>query len=460
MSSESGKSNTTSLVEKVAMENHKTRNQEGENGLQPGLLVLLGAGASVPHISGVRALTDSLLVWSDFRPPEHNTPPDPFSLTALAPLLPRGASDKRPPFFAHLKEILSEGRGDGGRDLTFEHLIHACDELAHVIQNEPDPKDGSRWMLEPFFQLRDKVTSWGAKHVPSGMISLAEEARYHILKIVANQCTGTTDSNKVYLGIKSLADRYILKIHSLNYDDLIFHTGLDYYTGFEGAAGMFSPRYPWPERVHSLAQLHGSVRWGWNDSGELKAFSSAAEAMLHWKSRAHQQSLMDGQALPTGPMLTGLRKADLILERPYGTYFHVFRHHLLTTRHWLIIGYGFGDPHVNRALQQAWANWTQRGSLARAVVIDYMTSSSRNLKPLDIEPTGWKKLHSLLEPVFFRGNDKFDLLDENLYLRGVRPVPERGLIKLDSNHRLAVQLDGGIESMTTGFNEIAEFFSS
>jgi hypothetical protein len=255
-----------------------------DNGAQdPTLLVVLGAGASYPDIPGVAQLTDSLLAWSAYREPEVPTGrrgenEEMLEASAVEPLASRGASDKRAPFFGRLKEILGSSRDDLGKHLNFEDLIQACDELARALPREVDREDRSRWMLEPFFELKAKHGAWGQPRMPLAMSLLAEEARYFMLETVGKRCETTKGPLGVYEGLKRLADRCLLRIHSLNYDDLVQQSGLDCYTGFDPQTGEFKPSFPWPERQHSLAQLHGSVRWGWGREGEIRAFGSVAEA--------------------------------------------------------------------------------------------------------------------------------------------------------------------------------------
>jgi hypothetical protein len=399
----------------------------GQKQSRPPLLVLLGAGASIPFVSGVRDLTDRLLAWDKYRAPgigdgDLASPSDRWNTTA-APLLTRGPSDTRPPFFKALRGIVASAYSDHGAALTFEHLIHACDELAHVLPDDPDRYDRSRWMLQPFFEVRQKYATWAGPRVPRMMSFVAEEARYFILEHVAQECEALTNPTPVSDGLGKLADRFLLRSHSLNYDDLALAAGVSFYTGFDENTGEFRPEYPWPTDIHTFAQLHGSVRWGLVDS-QILACECIDKARANWESGFNQQVVQDGHALPRVPMITGFRKPDLLLERPFGTYLHVFHEQLLATPRWLIIGYGFGDPHVNRALQQAWVSWGLRDHPTRAVVVDFLTADGRNtVAPGAEDRRGWAKLQALLAPVFRRE------LDPWWHLRNARRFPETGLVR-------------------------------
>ena len=80
---------------------------------------------------------------------------------------------------------------------------------------------------------------------------------------------------------------------------------------------------------------------------------------------------MDRREGSNVPMITGLRKADRILYRPFSDYFHVLRDELFRCPTWLIVGYGFRDPHVNQLLTQARDSWCHRKQCQRILIVDY-----------------------------------------------------------------------------------------
>jgi hypothetical protein len=274
-----------------------------------------------------------------------------------------------------------------------------------------------------------------------------------VLEHIARECEGVPTTTSTARGIRTLADTFLLRLHSLNYDDLPFASRVDLYTGFESGTGAFRPGFPWPEQRHGFAQLHGSVRWALVDS-EIQAFDSVADARANRHSRINHGAAQDGHLQPRGPMITGLRKADGVLERPYGTYLHVFRQQLLETRSWLIVGYGFADPHINHQLRQAWDNWALRGKPARLVVVDHVPSTGRNeVAPGTDHTRAWEKVRALLEPAFLKDFRRF--WDR----RFTHKAPSAGLFHFDTEDRIAVQFDGADSALTDGMAEIVEFLS-
>jgi hypothetical protein len=150
-------------------------------------------------------------------------------------------------------------------------------------------------------------------------------------------------------------------------------------------------------------------------------------------------------------MITGLRKADRIMFRPFGTYFHVYRDELLRSPNWLIVGYGFRDPHVNQALAQARSNWRARGAPQRILVVD-----KYSFRAADEE--GYE--HA------WPGVDASDFLDRILseafrddlrqFHEGKAPSVRRGTVN-EITDEVAVWLDGAESAFTTNLTDICSW---
>jgi hypothetical protein len=367
---------------------------------RPAIVTLLGAGASMPEMLSTKEVTELLVGWNGRREP-HSLSPSALrhsfgSLQALQ-------SDRRSTLFATLRAQVSKGLK--AQDFAnFEHLIHAVELLASTlpIPVESNLADRRRYLLSPFFQVAPGLEHWNISG--SDYTEAADAACYEILDWFRERCDGASNpGHALPVGLKSLAASFDLRMFSLNYDDLPFESGLDMYTGFRDD-GRFRPTYPWPTDGHCLCQLHGSVRFGRID-GEISAFSTRSEAAAARASRPSGGAAHDGHRLGSAPMITGLRKADKALERPFGTYMHVFRDELLRSNRWLIVGYSFTDLHINSAMKQALANWKQRGDDVRAVIVDYVaperdaTTGEVNTMAAIGYPTG-DKIFALFDPVF------------------------------------------------------------
>ncbi len=308
----------------------------------------------MPYLPDTEELTRRLVAWPGFlEPVGPMNPSNPLAgVTA-----PHGPGGSRRTYFGALAKV-------GGSDLNFEGLIDLADELAHYLANQASRDPTYWWRARALFDLRPEFAAWeqhqfALRHVP-------ERARVFILREVATAAAGLRAIPSIVPALERLAGVADLRVHSLNYDDLPFSANLAWITGF-APDGRFELTTDWKLAQHTLVQMHGSVRWATTGS-EMTFFRSSVRAGREWDgtvgmsaARAYQ----DGRIAPHSPMITGLRKTDAILSEPYGTYFQLFRQELLSTNRWLIVGYGFGDPHVNAALRSAWASWRQQAGYAK-----------------------------------------------------------------------------------------------
>lgn len=367
--------------------NFKHWNSSGREGRTSDLLILLGAGASMPYISGTQKLTDHLLQWKKYREPvkgwlrrkEHEGFPSAqrdYYDEALN-IVPYG-TDQRKGIFEALKDILCAG-SPSGTTFNFEELIYLMELLSdyYPLHNAKKIKP----LFSHFIAPRTDLEHWNVNALYSSVI---RDASMEILKKISTDCDDPKVSTaSIVKGLISVSRKAQLRLFSLNYDDVPLNTGIDFYTGYdkrETHKGVefyrFFPEYPWPSSKHTFCQLHGSVLFGYHPNGE--------DEIVRFTDRAIAQDLRQrmlsssGHVLPDGskiadlPLITGMRKSDKVLTRPYGAYYHILRNELLRCNKWLIVGYGFFDHHINQAILQARRNWRMRGDTEfRAAVVDY-----------------------------------------------------------------------------------------
>lgn len=326
----------------------------------------------MPGMLSVADVTTKLMTWKHFREPQgagaHGDP--------AAPLVGSGPTDPRTNFFQALQVLLASGLrfpANAGAFLHFERLVHATELLGSTFSLPPDPRtaDEARFLLAPLLAPIPGRAGWNIDG--SNFTAAAHEACYEILNWFKDRCdTVSTGKHPQARALKELARRSTLRLFSLNYDDIPHASGVDFYTGFEGR--VFRPKYPWPRGRHILCQLHGSVLFGTGseeEGFEVVCLPSREAALQSRQVRGSGPRFQDGHLNGDAPMITGLRKADKTLSRPFGTYMHVMRDELLRCRRWLVVGYGFADTHINEAMQQARAIWQQRRTDVRAVVVNF-----------------------------------------------------------------------------------------
>ena len=129
-------------------------------------------------------------------------------------------------------------------------------------------------------------------------------------------------------GLQALAQRFTLRIVSLNYDDVPEHGALGLETGYKRLYDGFVPQSLYePSESHFHLQLHGSVLFGPDLRGQavLPRYSDRAEARATWVTGSGFGVGPDGLERFALPMVTGFRKADQDLWEPFGTYMGAFR---------------------------------------------------------------------------------------------------------------------------------------
>ncbi|MBT3026555.1 MAG: SIR2 family protein [Candidatus Thiodiazotropha sp. (ex Ctena orbiculata)] len=179
-----------------------------------------------------------------------------------------------------------------------------------------------------------------------------------------------------------------LKVFTLNYDTLIEqaldHLGIQYADGFVGQVERrFDPScygldiyYPGEvsegrvrryDKFVQLYKLHGSIHWGETD-GNMKAIHPALEPFVAWRQKltgdqaAQQEAIGELSGLFTHinnqmGILPTANKYVQTLDLPYSHLFRAFQQTLQQPQTFVVVaGYGFGDDHVNRIIEDALIN--------------------------------------------------------------------------------------------------------
>ncbi len=175
------------------------------------------------------------------------------------------------------------------------------------------------------------------------------------------------------------------KVFTLNYDTLIEqaldHLGIHYVDGFVGQAerrfepscyglDMYYPGEVSEGRVRrydkfiQLYKLHGSIHW-WerNDGKDVLASHLSLSPFIEWRAEYQKsktinnfESIFREELGPVGILPTS-NKYIQTLDLPYAHIFRAFHQTLQQPQTFLIVvGYGFGDEHVNRIIEDALIN--------------------------------------------------------------------------------------------------------
>ena len=156
--------------------------------------------------------------------------------------------------------------------------------------------------------------------------------------------------------LRTLAERFDVGVYNLNYDNLALRALPGSFTGFEG--GAFRPevvinREEWNFVYH----LHGSVHHSLTGSSQRQTIVWQDDLTGTFTDSAPLMISFAAEFRPVFPatLVAGGFKLDQMLAEPAQTLFASMTRHVQQADAFLIAGYGFGDFHVNRALQNRFA---------------------------------------------------------------------------------------------------------
>lgn len=330
--------------------------------------IILGSGASADFFPGTAAITNELKSWNLYHePPAHGD-----SRSVWTDII--GADAKGRTYFESIYEIAKGNFKNPESFLNFERLIHIALQLEYATVTQ-GAIDKFRPTLRAFLEFKKEL---GQYDNPSLSGIIASDGCIHILDWISETYTPALierlKGSELNQFLKYLdGKRFATRIFSLNYDTQPLYSDLEFETGFrphlECSYEGFSPKdfLDWNGN-HLYCQLHGSTLFGYpstrSDDGPLGFIARYKDVLSAQKSRGTTKTgsgnKQDGFPGVTNLMITGLRKADDILEEPYASYYHRLFSELTETNRWIIIGYGGGDSHINRCLMRARYIWSQR----------------------------------------------------------------------------------------------------
>lgn len=269
-------------------------------------------------------------------------------------------------------------------NVNFEHILHALECLENYYQSEIKPNTfkpnagAIEWTLaKSLYDVLENPHSSLNSRIGSKLrgISIAIDTLYKDLRKIFGS------SHKKALEVpqwpsfvkfwKRLYSEYDLDIITTNYDRCI-EEGLlaagcpDAEHGFVKDSiypqyGVFDARLLRRHTGSRILHLHGSTQY--SDRGERADKRGLygqprlpADQVMWWDGAALESELLlpgssertQSGSVRVGPMITGLRKPDkLLAAEPYATYYNLFQQIMMENSKLLIIGYGFGDFHIN-----------------------------------------------------------------------------------------------------------------
>ena len=172
------------------------------------------------------------------------------------------------------------------------------------------------------------------------------------------ECSRTFDSQSAAFQdyknfFAELRDQFHLGIYNLNYDIVAHKAWPSAFNGFD-SRGRFDPlcvsqREDWGFIYH----LHGSVHHS--------VCHEVTRPWIIWKENLAEEFTDCGlpqiemaqnfRSLPLTTLIAGGSKLDQLLAEPFQTFYSTLARHIHEADAMLVVGYGFGDSHVNRTLR-------------------------------------------------------------------------------------------------------------
>jgi hypothetical protein len=252
---------------------------------------------------------------------------------------------------------------------NFEHLLHALEALVTLERSwRPDAKDAGRTIWS--------VLAGGPR---SELLPLFREgaAAFAVFRFL-DQLHSVFEAPKpwderpenwaAYTKLWSrLSETFDLDVVTTNYDAMIERALPAIRHGFVDIASESAQRFSLADFIagdHRLAYVHGSIHFGYRREGDpnrfifeddwhdLYRYDDPSEARNTWGIRSHPRA-MSGEELVVGPLLSGFQKPDKVLAiDPFHTYYVEFANWIRSNPRLLVLGYGFGDRHINGVLSR------------------------------------------------------------------------------------------------------------
>jgi hypothetical protein len=292
-----------------------------------------------------------------------------------------------------------------GLQVNFERVLGEMNSLAAWVT--PSPLGATLREIVRDASVSDSIAWPAHDNGPYAERNLIVEQQAFLLQQLANHMRGlcakfevSHEDFKTYQAIvDALRGEFELGIYNLNYDDLAVRAWPEAFNGFDGK--MFVPnkvgsRSEWNFIYH----LHGSVHYSlvteppFNHGVEWKGDLTGEFV----DSKPLEVNMASGffPIVPT-TLIAGGFKLDQLMWDPAQTFYGSLIRHSHEADAVLFVGYGFGDAHVNKTLQNRFrlSPYNPKGR-PPAVVITKSTPSAATIgERQGYEYFAWELTHTI-----------------------------------------------------------------
>jgi SIR2-like domain len=224
-----------------------------------------------------------------------------------------------------------------------------------IFSNEivPDQQFAS-WLFQDGFQGIVGHVSKYSYHTPT----------YNVIFKDVNQ-----EKNELFCNwIKSLQNDYIIRMYSLNYERLfkllLENKGLEIFEGFDMQAPNleFFNKYPVDIRriltdinSNSFYNLHGCVNWSIDsvNDNQLPGYQYWLTDAPNMGKESAMIEIEKGRQFVLTNIISGYRKVQRTALSPFRQMFSAFDSDCFTADEIFIVGYSYGDEHINDIIRNA-----------------------------------------------------------------------------------------------------------
>ena len=186
--------------------------------------------------------------------------------------------------------------------------------------------------------------------------------------VIFKQCNELINKQFYQWMQRFVEEDYTLRMYTLNYDRmfkvLLQNSGLDVFEGFElnGTAVDFNqkippnlPRIISDSNSHIHYNLHGSVHWGieTHNGNNLPGYQYFLSPFVEIDNPTATIEIERGKQLLLTNLITGYQKVQRTAISPFRQMFSAFDKDCFEADRLYIVGYSFGDEHVNDIIRNA-----------------------------------------------------------------------------------------------------------
>ena len=329
-------------------------------GTKPKLLVVLGAGTSIPcGMPGVGNIDELMKRWS------REWAPEPYF-------------DFKDDVYSALSDATERYYGINHYRIrpNFERILGEMTALATWVSPPPfgnpiiEAIDGGA-LVSALHWLNDPSDRYaGRKLILSQQAFLLERLARHMRDLsgrLDSRSSAILDYSEFF---RKLRERFDLGIYNLNYDTIARSAWSEAFCGFT------------PYGTFDASCVHQRTEWGfiYHLHGSVHHFVADRANRIEWKDDLASEfrdrletapdMAQDFRPVPLTTLIAGGFKLDQLLADPFQTFYSSLVRHAQEADALLIAGYGFGDLHVNRSLRNAVDRPDDYASLPKAVVLE------------------------------------------------------------------------------------------